>query len=129
MLGALGGTLHLVSSLFKYVGNRRFKRSWILYYLAMPFTGAGLAPVVYLLLRVGVIASPGGATGGANLAHLNLVFIYAFALLTGMFSRAATDKLGEVFNTIFKTGAAPSKDALDTKKPPQGTPPAGGKTS
>jgi hypothetical protein len=32
LLGALGGTLHLLGSLVKYVGNRQFKRSWILYY-------------------------------------------------------------------------------------------------
>jgi hypothetical protein len=128
LLGALGGTLHLVSSLFKYVGNRQFKRSWVLYYLAMPLTGAGLAPVVYLLLRVGIISPSQGGAGDSSLANLNLIFIYAFALLTGMFSRAATDKLGEVFNTIFKTGAAPSKDALGAKKPPQGAAPGGGAT-
>jgi hypothetical protein len=122
LLGALGGSLHLVSSLFKFVGNRQFKRSWVLYYLAMPLTGAGLAPIIYLLLRVGIITPSGGTAVGSNLANLNLMFIYAFALLTGMFSRAATDKLGEVFNTIFKTSAAPSKDALGAKKPPEGRP-------
>jgi hypothetical protein len=118
LLGALGGSLHLVSSLFKYVGNRQFKRSWVLYYLAMPLTGAGLAPIIYLLLRVGILTPSGGTTVGSSLANLNLMFIYAFALLTGMFSRAATDKLAEVFNTIFKTSAAPTKDALGAKKPP-----------
>jgi hypothetical protein len=121
LLGALGGSLHLVSSLVKFVGNRQFKRSWILYYLAMPLTGAGLAPVVYLLLRVGLISPSGVSANGSSIANLNLMAIYAFALLTGMFSRAATDKLAEVFSTVFKTTSAPSKDALGPKKPPEGT--------
>jgi hypothetical protein len=127
LLGALGGTLHLVSSLFKYIGNRQFKRSWVLYYLAMPVTGAGLAPIVYLLLRLGLI-NPSGASGtGSSLANLNLIAIYAFALLTGMFSRAALDKLGEIFGTIFQTRKPPGKDTLTPEKPPAGTAAGAGK--
>ncbi len=129
LLGALGGTLHLVSSLVKFVGNRQLKRSWILYYLAMPLTGAGLAPIVYMLLRVGLISPSGTATNGSSIANLNLMAIYAFALLTGMFSRAATDKLAEVFSTVFKTTTAPTKDALGTKKPPQGAAPGAAQSS
>jgi hypothetical protein len=128
LLGALGGTLHLVNSLFKYVGNRQFKRSWILYYLAMPLTGAGLAPVVYLLLRVGIITPSGVSADGSSLANLNLMVIYAFALLTGMFSRSATDKLSEIFGTVFRTGSAPTKDALGSKKPPAANLPGASQT-
>ena len=118
LLGALGGTLHFVSSLFKFIGNRQLKRSWVLYYLAMPFTGAGLAPIVYLLLRLGLINPSGVPTSGSSIANLNLIAIYAFALLTGMFSRVALDKLGEIFGTIFQTRKPPSKDALGSEKPP-----------
>jgi hypothetical protein len=128
LLGALGGSLHLISSLFKYVGNRQLKRSWILYYLAMPLTGAGLAPIVYMLLRVGIINPSGVSSDGSNIANLNLMAIYAFALLTGMFSRAAADKLGEVFGTVFRTSSAPSKDVLGSKKPPEGAAPGAGKS-
>jgi hypothetical protein len=130
LLGALGGSLHLVSSLVKFIGNRQLKRSWLPYYLAMPFTGAGLAPVVYMLLRVGLITPSGtSTTGGAGFANLNLMAIYAFAVMTGLFSRVALDKLGEVFGTIFRTQTAPSKDALGAQKPPGGTATAGGKSS
>ena len=123
LLGALGGSLHLVSSLVMFIGNRQLKRSWLPYYLAMPFTGAGLAPVVYMLLRVGLITPAGTATGGTGLSGLNFIAIYAFAVMTGMFSRSALDKLGEVFDTIFKTQAPPSKDALGPKKPPSSSTP------
>lgn len=126
LLGALGGSLHLVSSLVMFIGNRQLKRSWLPYYLAMPFTGAGLAPVVYMLLRVGLVNPAGTATGGTGLSGLNFIAIYAFAVMTGLFSRVALDKLGEVFGTIFKTQTPPSKDALGPKKPPGGTTPDAG---
>ena len=128
LLGALGGSLHLVSSLVMFIGNRQLKRSWLPYYLAMPFTGAGLAPVVYMLLRVGLITPAGTATGGTSLSGLNFIAIYAFAVMTGMFSRSALDKLGEVFDTIFKTQTPPSKDALGPKKPPSSSTPEAAKS-
>ena len=127
LLGALGGTLHLVSSLVMFIGNRQLKRSWLPYYLAMPFTGAGLAPIVYMLLRIGLINPSGVSSDGTAISSLNLIAIYAFAALTGMFSKVATDKLGEVFGTIFRTQTT-SKDALGAQKPPGGTAPAAGKS-
>ena len=127
LLGALGGTLHFVSSLVRFIGNRQLKRSWLPYYLAMPFTGAGLAPIVYMLLRIGLINPSGVSSDGTAISSLNLIAIYAFAALTGMFSRVATDKLAEVFGTIFRTQTI-SKDALGTQKPPGGTAPTTGKS-
>jgi hypothetical protein len=113
LMGTLGGLVHLTSSLAKYVGNRQLLRSWIIYYLLMPLEGASVAPMVYLLLRVGVL-SPTNA--GGSTANLNLVGIYAFAGLTGLFSKQAIDMLAEVFNTIFTKIKA--KDPLDKDKKP-----------
>ena len=118
MLGALGGALHSLGSLVKYIGNRQFKQSWVLYYFAMPFTGAGLAPLVYMLMRIGILSPSGGAGEGTSISNLNLMAIYAFAALSGLFAKTATEKLAEVFNTMFKT-ATPTKDAIgpDVKAP------------
>src|SRR5207249_1351687 len=44
LMGSLGGLLRLTSSFTKFVGNRQLYRSWIVYYLLMPFEGAALAP-------------------------------------------------------------------------------------
>lgn len=129
LLGALGGVLHLVGSLVKFIGNRRFKRSWVFYYLAMPLTGAGLAPIVYLLLRIGIINPSGVSADASSLANLNLMAIYAFSILSGMFSRVATDKLGEVFGNFFRTASPPSKDALGPQKPPGDAASGAGKSS
>lgn len=102
LLGALGGSLHMTGSFGKFVGNRQLLRSWVPYYFFIPFVGAILASIVYMLLRVGLLSPTGSAGDGSGLADLNLIGLYAFAALSGMFAKTATEKLGEVFNTIFR---------------------------
>jgi cell division protein FtsN len=108
LMGALGGLLHLTSSLAKFVGNRRLLRSWVIYYLLMPLEGASLAPIVFLLLRIGVL-SPATSSNG-DTANLNLIGLYGFAALTGLFSKQAIEMLAEVFSTIF--AKVKGKDSL-----------------
>jgi hypothetical protein len=99
-----------------YVGNRQLLRSWIIYYVLIPFQGAALAPVIYLLLRVGVLNPANPPEGGASPTDsLNLIGIYAFAALTGLFSKQAIETLADVFATIFKKVNA--KDSLDKPRP------------
>jgi len=101
LMGTLGGLIHLTTSLAKYVGNRQLLRSWVVYYLLMPAEGAALAPILYLLLRTGVLN--GQVTGlAATSCVLNVKALYAFAGLTGVFSKQAIEMLGDVFSTIFK---------------------------
>ena len=115
LLGALGGFLRLASSLANYIGNRQLLKSWVIYYLLTPIQGAALAPVVYLLLRVGVLNPANTVPGSTSPADsLNLIGIYAFAVLTGLFSKQAIEMLADVFSTIFKK--AETKDALDKSK-------------
>jgi hypothetical protein len=128
LLGALGGSVHLVSSFVKYVGNRQLKRSWLPYYLSLPVAGASLAPIIYMLLRVGILTPSGSANGGNRTADLNLIGICAFAAMTGMFAKTAADKLSEVFGTMFHTGERASKDTIGVEKPPGGATQAAAKT-
>jgi hypothetical protein len=113
-MGALGSLIHFATSLAKYVGNRKLYRSWIVYYLLMPLEGASLAPIIYLLLRVGILSPASANDGGTQ--NLNLVAIYAFAGLTGLFSKQAIEMLAEVFGTIFKKVQA--KDPLQQENTP-----------
>jgi hypothetical protein len=115
LLGALGGFLHLASSMANYVGNRQLLRSWTVYYILIPFQGAALAPLVYLLLRVGVLNPANPSGGGPTTQSLNLIGIYAFAALTGLFSKQAIETLADVFATIFKKVNA--KDSLEKPRP------------
>lgn len=130
LLGALGGSLHLVGSLVKYVGNRQLKRSWLLYYFYTPIAGAALAPMVYMLLRVGILSPSSSSTsGGSTIANLNLIAIYAFAALSGLFGKTALDKLAEVFKTIFRSGEASTKDSIGSERPPGGSTTTGARST
>lgn len=115
LLGGLGGFLHLASSMSNYVGSRQLRRSWMVYYILIPFQGAALAPLVYLLLRVGVLNPANPGDSGRPMESLNLMGIYAFAALTGLFSKRAIEMLANVFDTIFKKETA--KDSLEKPKP------------
>ncbi|MBI3665536.1 MAG: hypothetical protein HY236_04805 [Acidobacteria bacterium] len=111
LMGTLGGLLHYSSSLALLVGNRRLRRSWVVYYLLMPLEGASLAVVFYLLFRVGVL-NPTTSTGGGT-CHLNFIGIYGFAALAGLFTKQALEMLADVFGSVFKRVQAkdPAVDA------------------
>lgn len=108
-MGGLGGLLHYLSSFAVFVGNRRLFRSWVPHYLFLPFRGAGLSMVIYLLLRVGVL-SP-SARAAEDTSNLNHHAIYGFCVLAGMFAKPATDKLAEVFLTLFRTDKKSEADS------------------
>jgi hypothetical protein len=82
--------------------------------------GIALAIVSYLILRGGLIvptlqAPKDGDLQGATVL-LNPYGIAAFAALAGMFSRQATDKLREVFETVFTAQkAVPRSEPLKGK--------------
>jgi hypothetical protein len=120
LMGTLGGLLRLVSSFAKYIGNRQLLRSWIPYYIVMPIEGGALAPLIYLLLRVGLL-SPTASTNDAG--SLNVFGVYAIAGLTGLFSSQAMEKLAEVFAVIFNKVQA--KDSIESKGQAKATAVAG----
>lgn len=109
-LGALGSYIHTVTSFADYVGNRRLVRSWVWWYVLRPFAGAATAAAFYFAVRAGFMAP--SSTGG----DVNRFGIAAIAILVGMFSMKATDKLGEVFDVLFKTQEK-RKDALENAAP------------
>ncbi|KRB46534.1 hypothetical protein ASD90_22650 [Terrabacter sp. Root181] len=100
--GVIGAMLHGLRSLAKYVGERKFVRSWIASYLLLPFVGAIIATIVYLVLRAGLLP-------GANSASQPDPFgITAIAALVGWFSAQAAEKMKDVFQTLFKAPDAGS---------------------
>lgn len=96
LMGLLGNMIHISSSFTTYVGNNDFKKSWILWYWVKPFTAAGLALIVYFIIRAGFLSY---GTGASN---ISLYGILALSALAGLFTDSATLKLKEVFEVIFK---------------------------
>jgi hypothetical protein len=94
--GAAGSCIHLATSFASYLGNSRFINDWGWWYIQRPFNSALLAVLVYLIAR-GTLLRDGGT------AHnLSLYGICALSGLMGMFTSQVTEKLGEVFQTLFK---------------------------
>jgi hypothetical protein len=119
--GALGSFLHMAQSFSDFAGNRTLKSSWVWWYALRPFVGAGLALVIYEALRGGLISV--GATPGFDANGMNPYGLMAGGALAGLFSKDATQKLGEVFSTIFQTGKAnQTKDKLLPQQTPAPAP-------
>lgn len=95
--GLVGSCIHVLTSMATFVGNRRFLRSWTLWYLVRPLIGAGLA---FLIVSViwGGISTPTQGFNGSNPFQL-----VAIAGLAGMFSRTASDKLEEIFEQLLRS--------------------------
>jgi len=92
LAGMLGGLIHSARSLYEYAGNRVLRRSWLLMYFSLPFIGAALAVVFYVILRGGLI------TGTA--AQVNFFGFAAISALVGLFSPEAAEKLKQIFGTL-----------------------------
>jgi Putative Ig domain len=113
--GALGSYVHAIKSLADFIGNRTLTESWFWWYFTRPFLGMSMALIFYAVLRGGFLAAtPGDAK------VVNPFGVIAIAALVGMFSDKAAQKLGEIFDTLFKSEdprsghlAAPVIDKID----------------
>jgi hypothetical protein len=97
---AAGSFVHIATSFANYAGRNRLETSWLAWYALRGIIGAALAIVFYFVLRAGFFS------GDATNASVNAYGIAAVAGFVGLFSRQATDKLRELFDTLFKTDSA-----------------------
>jgi hypothetical protein len=97
LTGAFGSCTYALKSLADYRGDNKLFATWVLYYWIQPFEGAGIAFLLYLVIR-------GGFLGGtsADIKTANQFGMCAIAGLAGAFSDTAFLKLREVFQTLFK---------------------------
>jgi hypothetical protein len=105
--GAFGGALHGVASLTAHAAAGDFDARWTLWYLLTPFVAAAVAAVVLFVLQAGLGGSASTSTS------TGLFGIAAFAALAGLFSRNALNKLRDIFEVAFASGAA--KEDGETK--------------
>jgi hypothetical protein len=105
LAGSLGAFMHAAQSFAAFVGNRELKASWVWWYLLRPPIGSVLGLVLYFVARAGLL-------GGASDA-VSPYGVVAIGGLGGWFSKQATNKLAEVFDTLFSTTRPPDqKDEL-----------------
>jgi hypothetical protein len=105
--GALGSFVYIARSFVDFVGNKSIRGSWSVWYLLYPLIGSALALIFYLAIRGGFLTT---STASADVNTFGLV---AISGMVGMFSKQATNKLSELFTTLFKT----EKDSKDLKDP------------
>ncbi|HTY38386.1 MAG TPA: hypothetical protein VMH23_14805 [Bacteroidota bacterium] len=110
--GGLGGALRSLSSLVMYRANRRLFTSWILWYFCQPVLGGMFAVVGLAMVKAGFI-------GGSGVEVLSPSGVVAFSALTGLFIDEFTNKLSEVFKTIFATKSPPAIGGKITPKDPE----------
>lgn len=112
LAGALGSYIHAATSFASYAGNRRLHESWVAWYLLRPFMGMGMALVFYLAARGGLLVLSSDAPA------IDPYGMMTVAAMAGMFSKQASDKLAEVFDTLFKSRADDErKDKMDNPLP------------
>jgi hypothetical protein len=111
LAGAIGSYIHASSSFVDYLGNRTLISSWVWWYLLRPFIGMMLALLFYFVFRGGFITAGVNSGGEGAASYINPFGIAALGGLVGMFSKIATDKLNEVFLTLFtpKAGQGDAK--------------------
>jgi len=98
IVGVIGALVQSMWALGAFVGEKEFEESWVLWYVAHPFVGAGLAEIVYFALRAGLLST------GTTVANLNLFGVAALAGIAGMFTKDVMKKLKELSGDIFGVG-------------------------
>jgi hypothetical protein len=93
--GALGGLIHTIRSLAWYAGNRQLRWSWVPFNLMLPVVGALAGTVFYVVLRAGLFSSSTSVDAASPFGFT------AVALLAGLFSEQAMEKLKQIASQIF----------------------------
>lgn len=122
LMGALGALVYTSSALVTRVANKTFDSHWTLWYLVHPLLGSSLAVIFYVLVRGGLV-NLSVSTGG-----LNLYGVAAVAGMVGFSSKEATQKLKDVFNTLFQGTPSSSQQynlTMQTSGPGSATPKSG----
>jgi hypothetical protein len=97
-IGAMGSIVHTATSFGDFSGTRKLEKSWIWWYFLRPVIGAALALILFFVIKAGLLAL------GSETKEINIFTIAAVSGLAGMFSKQATNKLSDVFDTLFKSG-------------------------
>jgi hypothetical protein len=112
IIGAMGASLHGITSLGFHCSRKNFGTEWTLWYLYRPAVGALLALIFYLIIN-------GGLVSQVNINNKNKFFLLlGLSGLIGLFSKQALIRLRMIFDAIF----ASEKDEPPKNSDESGTP-------
>lgn len=113
--GALGGLMHSTRSFAWYVGHSGLKWRWLPYYISALVIGAGLATIVYVVLRGGLFSGKTATT------DVNPYGFVAIGAIVGLFTDQALEMLRRVATDFFaQAPAGPDRaggDSPDAEAP------------
>lgn len=98
--GALGGLMHSTRSFAWFVGHSSLKWRWLPYYISTLVVGAGLATIVYVVLRGGLFS------GKTATSDVNPYGFVAIGALVGLFTEQALEMLRKVATDFFAQAPA-----------------------
>ncbi|MBX7155782.1 MAG: hypothetical protein K1X91_12560 [Bacteriodetes bacterium] len=116
--GALGGSIHGITSLAQYIGSRRLFDSWKYWYVIKPIAGGMGALAFVLVFSIGFVKFSDGTTENRNIEGIT-----AIAILVGLVTDLAVKKLAMTFSTLF--GIEKEKDSDGSNVTGKGTPASG----
>jgi hypothetical protein len=116
VFGTLGASIHGLTSLSIWLSSKKFKRTFLFWYLTRPQIGAALALVVYLLLRATLLGPSVVALDKSAL--INGFGVAGLSALVGLMTPQITRKLRDVFDQFFRIGK-PEEEKGD--EPQKGT--------
>lgn len=96
VLGALGGIVRWINLARSVDISKMKSEHWVFISILSPLQSAGLALLVAVLLRGGVIAFSANDVG-----TVNWLAIYGVSALVGLFSPEVMDRLNKVVNRLF----------------------------
>jgi len=105
--GALGSAVTAARSYANFHGFGRYDARWTWWYLMKVPIGMGLALFLYLVVRGGLFTAS-LAESSAVLETANPFGFAALGALAGMFAKEASDKLEEIFQSVFRTEPKPA---------------------
>lgn len=100
LFGAVGACVHAVSSLVMWQGKNKFERSFVPWYVTKPIIGAALAAGIYFLLRSTLLTTVSGSPI-SGIAAINEYGVAGISLLVGLMTSQMTQKLRDVFDSMF----------------------------
>ncbi|HEU0122434.1 MAG TPA: hypothetical protein VFQ91_18025 [Bryobacteraceae bacterium] len=119
LMGAAGALVWTIRSFVSYVGSRKFRASWGMYYLLHPIFAAGLALVAYNGFP-SLFDSGGSCTAITCTSIMKVAF---YSGLVGLFSDTVMQKLRDITKVAFGTQEARTDQMAAAQKPqPQQNP-------